>query len=121
MPKTTKKSTNKQNGEPEVLAVIAAMSGTDRELGKRIHDLIKSNIPTISSKLWYGMPAYIKDGKIICFFQTAQKFKTRYATLGFMHDAKLDEGYVWPVAFAVTKLTGIEEKKIINLLKKAVS
>jgi uncharacterized protein YdhG (YjbR/CyaY superfamily) len=108
-------------GESAVLAQIAAMPGADRALGERLHAIIKANAPALSPRLWYGMPAYTKDGKVVCFFQSAAKFKTRYATLGFQHDANLDEGAMWPVAFALTELTVAEEARIGALVKKAVS
>ncbi len=109
------------DGESEVLAKIAEMPGPDRALGDRLHAIIKASAPALSPRLWYGMPAYAKDGKVVCFFQSAQKFKTRYATFGFNHAANLDDGAVWPVAFAVTKLTAAEEARIGALVKKAVS
>ncbi len=109
------------DGESEVLAKIAEMTGPDRALGDRLHAIIKASAPALSPRLWYGMPAYAKDGKVVCFFQSAQKFKTRYATFGFNHAANLDDGAVWPVAFAVTKLTAAEEARIGALVKKAVS
>ena len=112
---------DKAEGESAVLAVIAAMPEPDRGLGERLHAIIKTRAPVLSPKLWYGMPAYAKDGKVICFFQSAQKFKTRYATLGFMHDAKLDDGAMWPTAFALKELTATEEATISALVKKAVS
>jgi uncharacterized protein YdhG (YjbR/CyaY superfamily) len=126
---TTKKPTHSQqktdpraaDGESAVLANIAAMPEPDRIIGERLHAIIKANAPALSPKLWYGMPAYAKDGKIVCFFQSMQKFKTRYATLGFMHKANLDEGNMWPTAFALKKLTAAEEAKIAGLVKKAVS
>jgi uncharacterized protein YdhG (YjbR/CyaY superfamily) len=107
--------------ESAVLEKIAELPEADRALAKRLHALIKASAPALSSKLWYGMPAYTKDGKIVCFFQGAYKFKTRYAELGFNEAAKLDEGAMWPVAYALTKLTATEEAKIVALLKKAVS
>jgi hypothetical protein len=110
----------KADGEAEVLAAIAAMPEPDRAIGERLHAIIKTSAPVLSPKLWYGMPAYAKDGKVVCFFQSAHKFKTRYATLGFQHEASLDEGHMWPVAFALTKLTAAEEAKISALVKKAV-
>ena len=113
--------TDKADGESVVLATITAMSGPDRVIGERLHAIIKASAPILAPRLWYGMPAYAKDGKIVCFFQSAQKFKTRYATLGFMHEARLDEGHMWPTAFALTDLTATEETKISELLKKAVS
>ena len=112
---------NKADGESAVLAQIAAMPGPDRALGERLHAIIKANAPALSPRLWYGMPAYAKDGKVVCFFQSAAKFKTRYATFGFQHDANLDEGAMWPVAFALTELTVADEARIGALVKKAVS
>jgi uncharacterized protein YdhG (YjbR/CyaY superfamily) len=112
---------NKADGESEVLVKIAAMPGPDRALGERLHAIIKASAPALSPRLWYGMPAYAKDGKVVCFFQSAAKFKTRYATFGFQHDANLDEGAMWPVAFALTELTAAEEARIAALVKKAVS
>ena len=112
---------NKTDGERDVLAKIAEMSEPDRGIANRLHTIIKANAPSLSPKTWYGMPAYAKDGKILCFFQSAHKFKTRYATLGFQQEANLDEGNMWPVAFALKKLTAGEEAKITALVKKAVS
>jgi hypothetical protein len=112
---------DKPDGESAVLAMIVAMPGPDRAIGERLHAIIKASAPALSPKLWYGMPAYAKDGKVICFFQSARKFKTRYATLGFMHEANLDEGAMWPTAFALTGLTAAEETRIGALVKKAVS
>jgi uncharacterized protein YdhG (YjbR/CyaY superfamily) len=112
---------DKDDGEADVLAKIAEMSGSDRVLGERLHMIIKASAPTLSPKLWYGMPAYAKDGKVVCFFQSAQKFKTRYATFGFMHEANLDEGAMWPTAFALKELNATEEAAIGALVKKAVS
>lgn len=109
------------NGESDVLAKIAEMTEPDRTMALRLHALIKNSAPGLSPKLWYGMPAYAKDGKVICFFQSAHKFKTRYATLGFTDAANLDEGAMWPVAFALKELTAAEEEKIATLVKKAVS
>ena len=111
----------KADEETAVLAKIAALRGPDRAMGERLHAIIKARAPGLSPKLWYGMPAYAKDGKVVCFFQSAQKFKTRYATLGFSDKANLDEGHMWPVAFAVTELTDAEEARIGALVKKAVS
>jgi hypothetical protein len=111
---------NKLDGEGAVLAQIAAMPEADRNLGERLHALIKTGAPALAPRLWYGMPAYAKDGKVICFFQSAAKFKTRYATLGFMHEAKLDDGAMWPTAFALVELTVAEEARIAALVKKAV-
>jgi uncharacterized protein YdhG (YjbR/CyaY superfamily) len=109
------------DGEVEVLATIAALSGSDRAIAERLHAIIKANAPALSPRLWYGMPAYAKDGKVVCFFQGAQKFKTRYATLGFSDAANLDEDALWPVAFALKELTAAEEAKIGALVKKAVN
>jgi uncharacterized protein YdhG (YjbR/CyaY superfamily) len=118
--RSDKEAAKKADGEAEVLANIAAMSGSDRAIAERIHTIVKNDAPGLSPRLWYGMPAYAKDGKVVCFFQAAQKFKTRYATFGFQHDAHLDDGTMWPVAFAVTELTPAEEAKISALVKKAV-
>ena len=112
---------DKADGESAVLATLAAMPEPDRALGERLHAIIKAGAPALSPKLWYGMPAYARDGKVVCFFQSAQKFKTRYATLGFMHEANLDEGAMWPTAFAIKELTAAEEARIGALVKKAVS
>jgi uncharacterized protein YdhG (YjbR/CyaY superfamily) len=112
---------NKAGGESELLAKIAEMREPDRAMGKRLHAVIKASTPSLSPKLWYGMPAYAKDGKIVCFFQPAQKFKTRYATFGFNDAAHLDDGSMWPTAFALTKLTAADEARIGALVKKAVS
>ncbi len=108
-------------GESDVLAKIAEMPASDRVMAERIHAVIKASAPELSPKTWYGMPAYAKDGKIVCFFQSADKFKARYATFGFSDEAKLDEGAMWPNAFALTKLTAADEKKIGDLVKKAVT
>jgi len=109
------------DGERAVLAKIAAMPEPDRAMGQRLHAIIRANAPTLAPKLWYGMPAYAKDDKVVCFFQSAQKFKTRYATFGFSDKANLDEGHVWPTAFALKELTATEEARIGALVKKAVS
>jgi len=111
----------KADEESAVLAKIAELPESDRALAKRLHAVIKASAPALSPKLWYGMPAYAKNGKIVCHFQSAQKFKTRYATLGFSDQAKLDEGAMWPVAYALTKLTAADEARIGALVKKAVS
>ena len=111
----------KADGESAVLAKIAEMPEPDRAIGKRLHAIIKATAPALSPRLWYGMPAYAKDGKVVCFFQNAQKFKTRYATFGFSDTANLDEGALWPVAFALKELTVAEEARISALVKKAVS
>jgi uncharacterized protein YdhG (YjbR/CyaY superfamily) len=112
---------DKAEGESAVLAAIAAMREPDRATAKRLHAIIKASAPALSPKTWYGMPAYAKDGKIVCFFQTAQKFNTRYATLGFNDAANLDEGAMWPVAFALKELTAANEARIGALVKQAVS
>jgi uncharacterized protein YdhG (YjbR/CyaY superfamily) len=112
---------DKADGESAVLARIAEMPEPDRAMGKRLHAIIKASAPALSPRLWYGMPAYAKDGKVVCFFQSAQKFKTRYATFGFSDAANLDEGALWPVAFALKDLTTAEEAEIGTLVKKAVS
>jgi hypothetical protein len=107
--------------EGAVLAKLAEMPASDRAMGKRLHAVIKASAPDLSPRLWYGMPAYAKDGKVVCFFQSGQKFKTRYATLGFSDAANLDQGAMWPTAFALTKLTPDDETRIGALVKKAVS
>ncbi|HEX8992906.1 MAG TPA: DUF1801 domain-containing protein [Anaerolineales bacterium] len=111
----------KADGESAVLAKIAEMKEPDRGIAKRLHAIIKADAPILSPRLWYGMPAYAKDGKVVCFFQPALKFKTRYATFGFSDTAKLDEGALWPVAFALKELTAAEAARISALVKKAVS
>ena len=108
-------------GDAAVLAKIAEMPEPDRALGERLHALITASAPDLTPKLWYGQPAYAKDGKVVCFFQAAQKFNTRYATLGFSETAKLDDGTMWPTSFALTKLTAADEARIAALVKKAVS
>jgi hypothetical protein len=115
------RAATKEEGEQEVLAKIAEMPDADRELAERLHALITSTAPELVPRTWYGMPAYAKDDKVVCFFQNASKFKSRYATLGFSDKAKLDEGNIWPSSFAVTKLTKADEAKIRALVKKAVS
>ena len=117
----TKAAADKADGESAVLAKIAEMKEPDRAMAKRLHAVIKASSPGLSPRPWYGMPAYAKDGKIVCFFQPAQKFKTRYATIGFNDAAHLDEGTMWPVAFALAKLTTADEARIGALVKKAVS
>ncbi len=109
------------DGESVVLAKIAGMREPDRTMAKRLHTIIKESVPTLTSRLWYGMPAYAKDGKIVCFFQDAQKFKTRYSTFGFSDKANLDEGNMWPNAYALKALTLAEETRIVALVKKAVN
>jgi uncharacterized protein YdhG (YjbR/CyaY superfamily) len=111
----------KAEGERDVLAAIAAMKEPDRGMAKRLHAIVKANAPDLSPKTWYGMPAYARDGKVVCFFRDAAKFKDRYATFGFNDAANLDDGAMWPVAFALKELTAKEEAKIAALLKKAVS
>ena len=111
----------KTDGESAVRDAIAAMSPKDRALAKRLHQLVKATAPELSPKTWYGMPAYAKDGKVVCFFRNAGKFKDRYATFGFNDSAKLDQGSMWPTAFALTKLTAADEAKIRALVKKAVA
>lgn len=108
------------DGESEVLAKIAEMTGPDRALAERVHAIVKGSAPGISPRTWYGMPAYARDGKIICHFQPAQKFRTRYATLGFSDHAKLDDGAMWPVAYALGELTAAHERRIAALVKQAV-
>ena len=112
---------DKAGGKSAVLMKIAALPQPDRAMAERLHAIIKANAPALSPKTWYGMPAYAKDGNVVCFFQSAQKFKTRYATLGFSDKANLDEGHMWPTAFALKELTAAEEAKIGALVKKAVS
>jgi uncharacterized protein YdhG (YjbR/CyaY superfamily) len=109
------------DGESEVLAKIAELPEPDRTMGERIHSIIKASAPVLSPKLWYGMPAYAKDGKVLCFFQSAQKFNARYATFGFNDVANLDDGAMWPTAFALTELTAADEARIAELVKRAVS
>lgn len=111
----------KADGESDVLAAIAEMPEPDRTMAKRLHEIITTSAPDLWPKTWYGMPAYAKDGKVVCHFQSAQKFNTRYATLGFSDAANLDEGTLWPVAFALKELTATEEERISELVKKAVS
>jgi uncharacterized protein YdhG (YjbR/CyaY superfamily) len=111
----------KADEESAVLAKIATMPAPDRTMGERLHAIIKASAPGLSPRLWYGMPAYAKDGKVVCFFQDAQKFKTRYATFGFSDKAALDEGSMWPTAFALTELTAADEARIGALVEKAVS
>jgi uncharacterized protein YdhG (YjbR/CyaY superfamily) len=116
-----KAAAGKADSESAVLEKIAAMPAPDRALGERLHAIIKASAPALSPRTWYGMPAYAKDGKVVCFFQSAQRFKTRYATFGFSDKANLDEGAMWPTAFALKNLTAAEERKIVALLTKAVS
>ena len=110
-----------KDGERDVLAKIAEMQGSDRAMAERIHAIVKATAPALSPKTWYGMPAYAKDGKVVCFFQSAEKFKSRYATFGFSDAANLDDGAMWPTSFALKELTAAEEARISALVKKAVS
>src|SRR2546423_4441555 len=119
--KELKVAADKADAESDVLAKIAEMPATDRAMARRLHAIIKASAPALSPRTWYGMPAYAKDGKVVCFFQSGQKFKTRYATLGFSDAANLDEGTMWPNAYALTELTAADEVRIGALVKKAVS
>jgi hypothetical protein len=119
--KKPRKRAAKADGESAVLAAIAAMPGPSRAMGERLHGVIKASAPDLSPKTWYGMPAYAKDGKVVCFFRGGEKFKERYMTLGFNDAANLDEGPLWPIAFALTELTAAEEARIGALVRKAVS
>ena len=112
---------SKADGESDLLAKIAEMKGSDRAMATRLHAIIKASAPALSPRTWYGMPAYSKDGKVLCYFQSAQKFKSRYATFGFSDEAKLDEGAMWPTSFALKELTAADEARIGALVKKAVS
>ena len=117
-----KAEARKEDGESALLAKVGEMKGKDRAMGRRIHEIVKAGAPSLSPKTWYGMPAWAnKDGKVVCFFQSAEKFKSRYATFGFSDQANLDAGAMWPTAFALTELTAADEKKIGALVKKAVS
>jgi uncharacterized protein YdhG (YjbR/CyaY superfamily) len=116
-----KAAANKADGEGDLLAKIAEMPEPDRALAKRVHAIVTASAPALSPKTWYGMPAYAKDGKIVCFFKSADKFKSRYATFGFEDPANLDDGAMWPVAYALTELTAADEARIAALVKKAVS
>jgi uncharacterized protein YdhG (YjbR/CyaY superfamily) len=111
----------KADGESDVLAKIAEMPEPDRIIAERVHAIIKASAPALVPRTWYGMPAYARDGKVVCFFQSAHKFKTRYATFGFSDKAHLDEGFMWPTGFALKKLTAAEEARIVALVKRAVS
>lgn len=111
----------KPDGESDVLAKIAEMADSDRAIAERLHAIIKDNAPELAPKTWYGMPAYAKDGKVVCFFQPADKFKARYPTLGFSDPANLDDGNMWPTSYALTKLAAADEARVIELVKKAVS
>ena len=112
---------DKAEGEKAVLTAIAALQEPDRSMAERLHAIIKASAPALSPRTWYGMPAYAKDGNVVCFFQSAQKFKTRYATLGFSDKANLDEGSIWPTSYALKELTAAEEARVAALVKKAVS
>jgi uncharacterized protein YdhG (YjbR/CyaY superfamily) len=112
---------SRAEGEREVLAKIAEMPAPDRALAKRLHAIVTTSAPDLSPKTWYGMPAYARDGKVVCFFQSAEKFQTRYATLGFSAEANLDDGAMWPTSFALKKLTAVDEARITALVKRAVS
>jgi len=116
-----KASKNRAEGEKDLLAKIAEMKGSDRTMAKRLHEIVTASAPDLWPRTWYGMPAYAKDGKVLCFFQSAQKFKSRYATFGFSDVASLDDGGMWPTAFALKELTATVEAKIAALVKKAVS
>ena len=114
-------SKSRAEGERDVLAAIAAMKGKDRTMAKRLHAIVKDSAPTLAPKTWYGMPAYAKEGKVVCFFKSAGKFNSRYATFGFEEAANLDEGAMWPTSYALKQLTDADEKRIAALVKKAVS
>ena len=116
-----KVAADKADGESALLAKVAELPEPDRAMAERLHAIIKASVSSLSATTWYGMPAYTKAGKVVCHFQSAQKFKTRYASLGFSDAANLDDGAMWPVAFALKKLTGTEEARIVALVKKAVS
>ena len=115
-----KASKNRAEGEADLLAKVAEMKGSDRKMAKRLHELVMASAPDLWPRTWYGMPAYAKDGKVLCFFQSAQKFNSRYATFGFSDEANLDKGAMWPTSFALTELTAADEAKIAALVKKAV-
>ena len=119
--KELKAAKNKADGEGDLLAKIAEMKGAERAMAKRLHALITASAPELAPKTWYGMPAYAKEGKVVCFFQSAQKFKSRYATLGFSDEANLDDGAMWPTSFALKELTAAEEATIAALVKQAAS
>jgi uncharacterized protein YdhG (YjbR/CyaY superfamily) len=116
-----RRGSRKADGESDVLAKIAEMPKSDRVMAERLHAVVKASAPDLSPRTWYGMPAYAKDGKVVCFFQSAHKFKSRYATFGFSDEANLDKGAMWPTSFALKELTAAEEKKIRALVRKAVS
>jgi uncharacterized protein YdhG (YjbR/CyaY superfamily) len=116
-----RRATDRAEGERDLLAKIAEMPESDRVMAERIHAVVSANAPDLAPKTWYGMPAYARDGKVVCFFKSADKFKSRYATFGFEEDANIDEGSMWPTSFALTKLTAADEAKLAALVKKAVS
>jgi uncharacterized protein YdhG (YjbR/CyaY superfamily) len=116
-----KAASAKADGEADLLAKLAEMPPSDRAIGERIHAIVKANAPDLAPKTWYGMPAYARDGKVVLFFKSADKFKSRYATLGFEEDARLDDGSMWPTSYALTNLTAADEAKVAALVKKAVS
>jgi uncharacterized protein YdhG (YjbR/CyaY superfamily) len=117
----SRRDADRADGERDLLAKIAEMPESDRVMAERIHALVAATAPDLSPKTWYGMPAYARDGKIVCFFKSADKFKARYATLGFEEDAHLDDGAIWPTSWALTKVTAADEARIVALVKKAVS
>jgi uncharacterized protein YdhG (YjbR/CyaY superfamily) len=119
--KTARSDSSKEDGERDLLEKIAEMPESDRVMAERIHAIVQASAPSLSAKTWYGFPAWAKDGKIVCFFQSRAKFKTRYATLGFNEAANLDEGTMWPTSFALTELTAADEKRIAELVKRAAS
>jgi uncharacterized protein YdhG (YjbR/CyaY superfamily) len=119
--KAERRRGSKADGEADVLAKIAEMRGSDRTMAERLHSIVKASAPELTPRTWYGMPAYARGGKVVCFFQSAAKFKARYATIGFSDDANLDDGAMWPTSFALKELTAAEEAKIVSLVKKAVS
>lgn len=120
-PARAKPAAGAADGDAAVRAAIAAMPAADRALGERLHAIVAAHAPALTPRMWYGMPAYARDGKVVCFFQAASKFKTRYATVGFQHDAALDDGGMWPTSFAVVELTAAAEARIAALVTKAVS
>lgn len=119
--KERKAAQGKVDGEADVLAKIAEMPPADRSMAERIHALVKANAPELASRTWYGMPAYTKNGKVVCFFKAASKFESRYATFGFEEEANLDDGAMWPTSYALTELTAADEKKLAEMVKKAAS